>query len=1154
MDRALDREHLLAAFGAEDVAELPSVEELTSLIARVEIELVRGLAEAGFSTNLSELTQTAWYLHGIASTGRAERYPEEQRRRAFAVSAHVLDLLAQDPNETGERRLETAFAAQVGYHGANESPNATAMLRRVRNSIAEPAPLNDSVGVALQTGILFLGLDLRDLRLRLRTWLQRATDIAVVAALENLDGTMFGATERLLRGVDALALYLREGGDRTLDEARTQLEQVAHAEVGPSEVTTRWVASHLLTIADDLGVNSLWSVLPQDSPDVLKQAFTLDRQAVLTLWPPQRRLIADPAINPLSAQTDRLLVSVPTSAGKTLVAQLAICAHVVQDTKGVCYITPLRSLGREMRASLRSRLRYLGATLSSDWPDIFGLVGEEDGGPETRAPIVDVMTPERLMNALRQAPDDVVNRFDLFIIDEVHLLAQQGGRGLLLEGLLAVLDAIGARLILLSGVIGNAASLAAWTANGSREVLFTNAWRAPRRLHALLTTEMISGSETQKVTKQGVTRRYSLRARFAVRPTESTEQHLVTSAEEPIGQLDLNAKKKRTARSTPSYEMTARASTLLLRAGSLLMVVSQRSVARNAARVMAEHLDEEPRALGIAQDLAEWLSPDHPLVAMVRKGVAYHHAGLPTEVQEAIEDGVRSEAIKAVVATSTLTDGINLPVRTVVIATTEYEGQDPGLRMSPAQLLNAVGRAGRAGKESEGWIVLALQKQIQTKDFRKLTPGDDDLHVSSTLTASSALESLSQAEALIAETQDAVLHVDPGSDASGFINYVWFVLHTLELVPDLQSSRTWPEIIGRLFAFTELTPDLQARWMRLAGATAETYARTSVESRGRWARAGTSLSTARRIEVIAGAVADKLSNDSDAFGELGVAETMQVLFEERVFAALLSLPEAQGLWRFRPTPRGELLDVEAAAVVQAWIAGRGFEDLAARFLGTVQDPVYRLEQMVDGVSGGLQHFLSWTVGIVVAQVNEILLSRLSLASLCPLLPAYIRYGVDTEIAVELLAGAVKSRSLAGHLGRIATRDGLDRDSLRTYLNDLGVARWRDELGANRTDVADLLQYVRGEGQDKLAELMKSGSTSASVRLRDGHTGVVGAVVLNQEPGEDALALLDEEGVILGEVAAADQVDVDGVINSGVDVVFSLRGSELTLSRAGAPSH
>ena len=338
------------------------------------------------------------------------------------------------------------------------------------------------------------------------------------------------------------------------------------------------------------------------------------------------------------------------------------------------------------------------------------------------------MTPERLMNALRQYPQEVLSRFSLFIIDEVHLIAESGGRGLLLEGLLSLLDASGARLMLLSGVMGNAASLAAWTSTGQAEVLFTDEWRAPRRLHVLLGTEKIEESRTDIPARRRGGKdktRYDLHAHLAVRPTSATEQHLATSKETPIGQLVLGPDNKRITgpgNTSPAYATTAKTATLLLRAGSLLMVVSQRATARDAAKVMADELEDDPRSQGLADALAARLGDDHPLVGTVRKGVAYHHAGLPVEVQEAVEDAIRSETIKAVVATSTLTDGVNLPVRTVVIATTEYDGQDPAFRMSAAQLLNAVGRAGRAGKESEGWIVLALQKALTDSDFDRLTP------------------------------------------------------------------------------------------------------------------------------------------------------------------------------------------------------------------------------------------------------------------------------------------------------------------------------------------------------------------------------------------------------------------------------------------------
>ncbi|CCG02442.1 Putative helicase (fragment) [Blastococcus saxobsidens DD2] len=436
MDRALAREHLTGAFGDVQLSELPTVAELTDLIAELEIELVRGLTETGFRADLSPLRRSAWYLHGIASTAETSRYPAEQRRRAFAVSAHVLDLLLEDPAETGRVRLATAFAAQVGYHRADETPNAGAVHRKLRYVLAEPAEFTESADVALHAGILFLGFEMTALNRHLRTWATTAAALTRGAQLGSLDGTMFGPTQRLLRGIADLVTYLREGSTDALGAARGHLLLVVRAEVGISDLDTRWVAGHLLALANGLSEGSVWAVLPPDVPAAVKQAFTLDRQPVLTLWPPQRSLVAHPTISPLSLATSRLLVSVPTSAGKTLLAQLIICAHMAQDDLDVCYVTPLRSLGREMRQALRSRLRYLDRRLGADLPDGFGTQDLTSGGLQdtdessSQLPQVEVMTPERLMNALRQSPQEVLSRFSLFIIDEAHLIAQSGGRGL----------------------------------------------------------------------------------------------------------------------------------------------------------------------------------------------------------------------------------------------------------------------------------------------------------------------------------------------------------------------------------------------------------------------------------------------------------------------------------------------------------------------------------------------------------------------------------------------------------------------------------------------------------------------------------------------------------------------------------------------------
>jgi replicative superfamily II helicase len=82
-------------------------------------------------------------------------------------------------------------------------------------------------------------------------------------------------------------------------------------------------------------------------------------------------------------------------------------------------------------------------------------------------------------------------------------------------------------------------------------------------------------------------------------------------------------------------------------------------------------------------------------------------------VFEALEDALRAELLPYLTCTSTLTDGVNLPVHTVVIYDENYEGIPEDARLKGPRMVNAMGRAGRAGKETEGWIVLGLRLDVQ---------------------------------------------------------------------------------------------------------------------------------------------------------------------------------------------------------------------------------------------------------------------------------------------------------------------------------------------------------------------------------------------------------------------------------------------------------
>ena len=159
MERAVDPALLALALGQHTSGELPSAAELTEMIASIEIALVRGV------TNEldSRLEPAAWYLHGIASSSIvANAYSPERQARAFAVSAHAFDLLLNQPDLDDKQRLALAFAAQVGYHRADLTPNSTAIYRRMREELgAVGEPGLDLENTALRLGIAFLGLDHR---------------------------------------------------------------------------------------------------------------------------------------------------------------------------------------------------------------------------------------------------------------------------------------------------------------------------------------------------------------------------------------------------------------------------------------------------------------------------------------------------------------------------------------------------------------------------------------------------------------------------------------------------------------------------------------------------------------------------------------------------------------------------------------------------------------------------------------------------------------------------------------------------------------------------------------------------------------------------------------------------------------------------------
>jgi hypothetical protein len=1134
---------------------LPSPEELQRLLAQAEVSLFIQ------RPRLSEDALAAgWYLHGVASSpGALELYPAARQRQAFQVSAHILDLAMQERGVARIERCRLAFGAAIGYRRGGLEPNAMAVYRRTRDLLfADDGDLLDRLPLTpFEVGLTVLGFETQALTSVTRRLGQQFNELRRTIDVADLGPTVFGPYHRLVSAADRLRSFLFAGHRRRLEEAQALLRAAAEPVDGIHDLDVRWVSAHLLAVTDDTAGSSIWTGLPPEVPPAVKQALVLTDPPITTLWEPQQKLFQSNGPDVLNSETRRVVMSLPTSAGKTLSAQLIALTHLATGFDSVCYVAPTRSLGREVRDALRNRVRVVRREMGPDLPDYYPEFIEAGEAVE---PQVDVMTPERLGHLVRNDLDGVLNRYGMFIFDEVHLVADPS-RGFSLEWVMAMLHwktrESAHRMILLSAAIGNRAEIKRWIDPDDGGRLFSSDWRGPRRLHAVFYTDA-RWDEEQRESVRSVDwperLRYPLEGRVQLRPAGGAGTHQVRLTE-PVGTLAFRVDRQgrreaqRHASSTPQYEMNAQVVVAVGRAGPVLVVLSTRVMARQMARAIAARVERSNVTRELAAFVRARLGDEHPLVPLLPYRVAYHHAGLPTDVLEALEQALREERLVYLTATTTLTEGVNLPVRTVVLAETRYEGQDPGAQIYGARLINAMGRAGRATKESEGWVVMCKPGMPGIRDFERMSPADEELAVKSRLATQDALDAAARFEELSAVASDAVFEFH-AAELNDFIGFIWLVLSAFD---ELNRVATETDIDGALqstLAFAQLDDAQQDLWRRTARTIAGAYAASDRAGRRRWAKAGTSIGTARELDQIAADVAAAARGAADPGERIELAiPALGVLHRADALRRVLALPEAPRPWGFRRTPNAAAdIDVSPQTFLERWVAGTEISTLATELLPQVRDRELAVEQIVDCVSEHCEHFLSWTLGVVVGNANQRLEAHGVTERLCDNLPLYVRYGVDSAEAVELITAGLSSRAFALRVAQEARAADLGDITLREWLQAQPMTGWRAMFSGTPADFLDLLEFTRTRGRGLLGALLDSDAESVEVEADFLGTAPEGPVDLRLVDNDDVPRRIGiyRGGQQLGAVSAAAHADVSAVLESGLEFEAAVVQGSLSL--------
>ena len=828
------------------------------------------------------------------------------------------------------------------------------------------------------------------------------------------------------------------GGDmhrlQAIGEASRNATGAALA-VGPDE----WIPARLLEkLLDRFLRTNLRTVLPDGGSDFWTPLVTsLVERSSWEFFPSQIKAIE----RGLLQSPDTFSLQMPTGAGKTALCETLLYWHAKTTAETVAVLlVPYRSLASELRETLVKRLNSMAISARCAYGGTVPTGDEVHGLDEAR---VMVATPEALSGILSAEPT-FFERISLVICDEGHLL-DSAGRGVSLELLLARMRARegGApRFVFVSAIVPNIEEVNSWL-GGTADSVVRSEYRPALAEFAVLRD---SGDGATHAVALDMHPQEDEQTRFSIagflRRDDFYWLNAATGRRNTYNFSTIKTRAIATARKAMPM-------------GAAVVFAANKRGNQGAVGLAAELLDQVEHALPLPEPAAfangpnvapvmQYLESEYGLewigTRALQVGSVLHHGDIPQETREVLEALLRHGDVRLAICTSTLAEGVNLPIRTLVLYSVQRRRKSgPPESLLARDIKNLVGRAGRAGATTKGLVICANADQWQiVEPAARDVPGEPvtgalrklitrllrALAAPNVTLTNQALESTPVLHTLI-DGVDVTL-IDLATEEIGEDELVRLAI---QLADETFASRQ-----ATLPSSRKLLQDVfELRARRIVG----------IRTAGRlgWIR-----DTGTRVRMLDSVEADLLPR-RDAWDD--IADPIEPNFVRTMVEWAWTQTDLQAAireaYRLDDDANIDTVRQQFFDVVSSWLSGEPFVEIARR----VNRP---MDDLLGVHTRAVTFVLQTLVEQAVALLDRLLQAQgRAMAETVGHFPEHLRFGVPTAGARALAARGLRHRRAAVELGSVLSARTFPEDrfalfAIVRHLLEDDRAEWRARLG------------------------------------------------------------------------------------------------------------